>query len=246
MQQLDFFDPLKVELNMFEGPLELLMLLIRQKKMDIETIPLALICKPYLDYLDSIQELNLNIAGEFITIASTLILIKSKSLLPEVKEEILEEDKIEDPEEVLRQKLIEYQKFQTLSLHLASQKRLKRDFFTRPYSFNQTKEKELYFVQNMSLYDLLQMYQKLINKKETIHHIDKDEYPIEIRIEELKKVLEKEDYIFNIVLEKVNQHQQIIVTFLSILELAKMKTIFLFQVKEFEPIYCQKKIINEL
>ena len=111
--QLEIFDLLKVNLKVFEGPLELLLDLIRKKKMDIHEIPLAEICEPYLRYLDLMESFDMEIAMEFLEIASTLILIKSRALLPRDTVELDEEEEF-DTEERLRQKLIEYQKYKSI------------------------------------------------------------------------------------------------------------------------------------
>ena len=137
-KQLEIFDLLKVNLTAFEGPLDLLLELIRKRKMDIRDISLAEICAPYLGYIEFMEEFDMDVAIEFLDIASTLILIKSKSLLPRPELDDIEDDGL-DTEEELRRKLIQYQRYKYISEYFDNRVILGRDTFTRPQILEEDK-----------------------------------------------------------------------------------------------------------
>jgi len=120
--------PYAIKLDIFEGPLDLLLYLIKKNEIDIYNIPIALITEQYLEYLKMIKALNLDLAGEYLVMASTLIHIKSKLLLP-VPEEDEEEE--EDPRAELVRQLVEHKTFKELAVHLATRPLLERDVFIR-------------------------------------------------------------------------------------------------------------------
>ena len=120
----------EIKLDIFEGPLDLLLYLIRKNEIDIYNIPIALITEQYLSYLDMMRSLNLDLAGEYLVLASTLIHIKSKMLLPPVEGDD-EEEEGEDPRAELVQQLLEYQAFKEAALRLEDRPLLERDVFTR-------------------------------------------------------------------------------------------------------------------
>ena len=241
-EQLDFFNPLHVQLHSFEGPLDLLLELIRKQKVSIEEVPLATICKPYLEFLDLMEELNLDVAGEFLVIASTLILIKSRALLPK-PEPLLDEDGT-DPEEALRLKLIEYQKFKKVSESLGNRELVGRDVFVRPELIDQEnqsqKEKNLPQTQEVSIYTLIKAYQNVLKKKKkgTSHKIELDEHPIETRMLEILEIGQKTSQFSFHDLLSTYLITEITITFIALLELVKMNLMQLFQAKEFGTIHC--------
>ncbi len=118
----------EVKLDIFEGPLDLLLYLIKKNELDIYNIPIAMITKQYLEYIDILKTLNLDLAGEYLVLAATLVHIKSKLLLPEIPEEGEEEA---DPRQELVQQLLEYQAFKTASQSLQAREVLERDVFIR-------------------------------------------------------------------------------------------------------------------
>lgn len=236
-EQLDFFNPLQVHLNAFDGPLELLLDLIRKHKLDIHTVSLSEICQPYLDYLDLIEDLNLDIAGEFLSIASTLILIKSRTLLP--KPEIMDDEENLDPEEELRRKLIEYQKFRKISEQLDQHILLHRDQFPRP-KIEEEKEAPIIVLEDLSIYNLLKAWER-VQKKISIkkpHEVKHDEHPIEEKIVYLmKKLAGKSTALFHAMVPDMNDKSDVILGFMGILELSKMKLLILMQLEEFGVIH---------
>lgn len=239
--QLNIYDLLKVHLASFEGPLDLLLDLIRKKKMDIKEISLSEICEPYLKYLDLMEEFDLDIAVEFFDIASTLILIKSRSLLPREEEPGEGEDEM-DTEEMLKQKLIEYQKFKSLAVALDERDLLGREVFCRA-SEKDLEEKVVEFhLEDLSVYNLLLSYTEVLARKEyrKPHKISKDEFPIERKILELLKNLDPEkNYFFHKLIENETNLSEIVIAFMAILEMAKLKAIKIQQLTEFGPIHCK-------
>ena len=118
----------------FEGPFDLLLHLIKKNEVDIYNIPIAAITRQYLDYLDVMQELNLDIAGDFLVMASTLIQIKSRMLLPLPPDEEIGEEEVEDPRAELVRRLLEYQKYKEAAVSLAQRELLGRDTFVRDFA----------------------------------------------------------------------------------------------------------------
>jgi len=240
-RQLEIFDLLNVNLKIFEGPLELLLDLIRKKKMDINEIPLAEICEPYLRYLDLMESFDMEIAMEFLDIASTLILIKSRALLPRDSIEFEDEEEF-DTEEKLRQKLIEYQKFKSIAAKLIQNDILGRDLFPRP-DLDETPTAEIKdLIEELSIYGLLKSYHMVKKKQEykKPHEIIRDEYSLEQRILELLKILQSGDVHFFSNLCPLNPSaSEVIISFLAILELARLYLVQLHQMQEFGPIHCK-------
>ncbi|MCG8336302.1 MAG: segregation/condensation protein A [Proteobacteria bacterium] len=239
-QQLEIFDLLNINLPVFEGPLDLLLDLIRKKKMDIRDIPLAEICEPYLEYLELMEEFNMDIAIEFLDIASTLILIKSKTLLPKLEEELEEEEEF-DTEEQLRQKLIEYQKFKELAEELNQRELLGRDVFPRPEISEEEEVGEL-SLEDLSVYGLLKAYHQILLKQsfQKPHEITKDEFSIERKILELLKIFKSGDMQAFISLCPRNpSRSEVVIAFMAILELAKLLLLQIHQMSEFGPLHCK-------
>ena len=239
-QQLEIFDLLNINLPVFEGPLDLLLDLIRKKKMDIRDIPLAEICEPYLEYLELMEEFNMDIAIEFLDIASTLILIKSKTLLPKLEEELEEEEEF-DTEEQLRQKLIEYQQFKELAEELNQRELLGRDVFPRPEISEEEEAGEL-SLEDLSVYGLLKAYHQILLKQsfQKPHEITKDEFSIERKILELLKIFKSGDMQAFISLCPRNpSRSEVVIAFMAILELAKLLLLQIHQMSEFGPLHCK-------
>ncbi len=118
----------QVKLEIFEGPLDLLLHLIKKNELDIYDIPIALITKQYMQYLELMKRLNLDIAGEFLVMAASLMYIKSKSLLPSIADD---EDEEDDPQQLLVSKLLDYQRFKNIALNLREYEANRQELFTR-------------------------------------------------------------------------------------------------------------------
>ena len=234
-----------VQLERFEGPLGLLLHLIREQEMDVFNINVHEITRQYLEYIKQMRRLDLEVAGEFVAMAATLIHIKSKTLLPQYNEE--GEAISEDPRKELVQKLVEYKKFQELSAELYKRPLLGRDVLTRadreriePVS----KESELVLEEN-PLFSLISAYRAAVrNMKKGVHKVSSELQSISSRILEMKDLLIiGKRLLFGDLLnpraEAKSNH--VLVTFLSLLELAKMGFISVFQNEPLSDIHVEPK-----
>lgn len=164
----------EVKLDAFEGPLDLLLHLINQYEIDIYDIPMAQITKQYMEYIHTMQQLELNIASEYLVMASTLVAIKSQMLLP--KQEIIEDNEMEeyaeDPREELMQRLIEYRKYKEAAERLKEKEVEANQIFTRPPTvFDElTFEKQPVVQGDVSIYDMLGALGKMFERKSGINH----------------------------------------------------------------------------
>lgn len=241
-QQLEIFDLLNVNLPVFEGPLDLLLDLIRKKKMDIKDIPLAEICEPYLEYLEMMEEFNMDIAIEFLDIASTLILIKSKTLLPRKSDDLEESEEEFDTEEQLRQKLIEYQKFKQLAEDLNQRELLGRDVFPRPELEADEENAIEPAMDELSIYGLLKAYHEVLKKRSYLkpHEVQQEEFSIDRKILELLKIFKSGNVqLFICLCPRNSTRSEIIIAFIAILELSKLTLLQLYQMQEFGPLHCK-------
>lgn len=226
----------KIELEIFEGPLDLLFYLIKKEEVDIYDIPIAKITDQYLEYLEVMKMLDLNIAGEFIVMAATLMHIKSKMLLPQEEVEQEEEEEI-DPRAELVQRLVEYKKFKEAAKRLEEMELQQKNIFVRSSNLEQYKPRDgegVYF--EASLFDLLTAFSKVLKEipKEVIQEIIKDEFTIEDKIHQLFHLLrEKEAISISSLFASSRKKQEIIAIFLAILELIRLKEIVVIQGKLF-------------
>jgi segregation and condensation protein A len=224
----------KVKLDIFEGPLDLLLYLIRKNEVDIYDIPIATITEQYLEYLDLMTVLNLDIAGEYLVMAATLTKIKSKMLLPPIEDG--EEEEEEDPRAELMEHLLEYQHYKEVAFQLKSRELLEKDIFTRI----QTEEQNAGDVSDdgiieVSLFDLVDALRKVIEKKDlpgNLMEVDIERISVKDKISEIVMFLkEKQEIIFQSVFDALTTKFEIIVTFLAVLELMKLRAIKVFQVQ---------------
>ena len=230
-------------LDIFEGPLDLLLHLIKEQKMDIYDIPVAEVTKQYLEYLDLLSELNLEMVGEYLVMAAELARIKSKTLLPAPE---TEEDALaaagEDPRAELIRRLLEYKRYKEAAFELRQKEYDQQQLFSRNGELElEDSEQELLIEANV--FDLLTAFQKVIKEKSF-----KKDYEIKIttlsvsdRISGILEILNaSESATFYSLFTELNTKQEIIVTFLAILELMRMQLIRCQQVKQFDAIriYC--------
>jgi segregation and condensation protein A len=226
-----------VRLEMFEGPLDLLLHLIHKNELDITNIPIALITEQYLEYLKLMKVLNLDMAGEYLLMASTLLYIKSKMLLPASSEEGEEEG--EDPRAELVRRLLEYQKYKEAAAELEKRPMLDRDVFLRstPMEIEDAGEEERVEV---NLFELIEAFRKILErvKTEEFHEVILDRLSVEEKAQEIFSLLqrEKRSMAFHLLFPEQASRRVIIITFLAILELVKMKLVRVFQLTPFETI----------
>ena len=221
----------------FEGPLDLLLHLIQKNELDIFNIPIALITEQYLEYLQLIKVLNLDIAGEYLLMASTLLHIKSKMLLPKSSEG--EEEEEEDPRAELVRRLLEYQKYKQAALDLEKRPLLDRDVFIRLVTAAPEEEPEEERIE-VDLFELLEAFRKVLEriKPETVHEVTLEHLSVEDKIQEIMTLLERENrsMAFHRLFPEQASRRVVVITLLAILELVKMKRIRIFQLTPFETI----------
>ncbi|NIQ38045.1 MAG: segregation/condensation protein A [Proteobacteria bacterium] len=225
----------KVKLDVFEGPLDLLLYLIRKNQIDVYDIPIAEITQQYLDMLDLMRTLNLEVAGEFLVMAATLTHIKSKMLLPSPPDDEGEEEE-EDPRKELVDRLLEYERYKEAALSLDGKDVLERDVFTRIVTPEEGEEEEL----ELSLFELIEALQQILKKSspELVHEITLERITIEEKITEILDRLANSggEMEFTSLFEGQALKEIIILTFLAVLELVKMRMIRVFQRKAFRQI----------
>lgn len=226
----------QVRLDSFEGPLDLLLYLIRKSNIDIYDIPIAEITAQYLDYIDIMEKLNLDVAGEFLVMSSTLIYIKSEMLLPRPEVEGVEE---EDPRDELVRKLLEYEKIKEVSKALREKETVQREVFTR----NRIAFTEEDHIVDASLFDLLDAFKKMISRaEESFKEVIQEEIKVEDRIKYILDVLEEREWVeFSALFAKLNMSRQlIIVSFIALLELIKQNKVYARQSRPFKEIRLYK------
>ncbi|MBI4314091.1 MAG: segregation/condensation protein A [Candidatus Omnitrophica bacterium] len=230
----------RVRLPIFEGPLDLLLFLIKQSHIDIVNLPIARITEQYLEYLKLMQVLDLEIAGDFLVMAATLIQIKSKMLLPP-DETAAEEKEEEDPRAELIRRLMEYQQFKAAAERLHEMERRRSAMFTRVPPEGQALEaewaEEPFF--EASLFDLLTALSDVLKRvpKELFHEIIQDEFTVEQKIVELRRRLAAEPQVsFSKLFEAAKGKMEIITIFLAILELIRLKEAIARQQEAFSEI----------
>jgi segregation and condensation protein A len=234
-----------VHLERFEGPLGLLLYLIRQEEMDIFDINIHQITRQYLDYIKAMRKLDLEVAGEFVAMAATLLHIKSRMLLPQYDGEDGEVSTV-DPRKELVQKLVEYHKIQELAKRLYERPLLGRDIFTRGHRevFESMEEGEV-LVEENPLFALISAYRHSMKAmKRTYHRVLGELQSIAARILEMKERLVIGQRVsFGTLITETGPagSSQILVTFLSLLELAKMNFISVFQTEPFAEIHIETK-----
>lgn len=221
----------KVKLDVFEGPLDLLLYLIKKEEADIFDIPIAKITEQYLEYLEYMKMLDLNIAGEFIVMAATLMHIKSRMLLPpeELPPEEVEE---EDPRAELVRRLLEYKKFKEAANQLAQMESNRSMVFPRSVDEAQfiDQSEGPYF--EASIFDLITAFSTVLKSisREAFLEVVKDEYTVEEKVHELFHLLvEKPVLYFKEIFEKAKNKMEIIAIFLALLELIRIKEVVVRQ-----------------
>jgi segregation and condensation protein A len=225
----------EIKLDVFEGPLDLLLYLIKKNEIDIYNIPIALITDQYLNYLEIMRSLNLDLAGEYLVLASTLIHLKSRLLLP--REEDDESDQ-EDPRVELVQQLLEYRSYKEAALRLDGRLLLERDVFKRAYSLPEMQEKENCDTLDieLNLFDLVAAFQKIVAQLGTEEYlqIEGEHMSLTDRINEIMyRLTQAGNLVFQDLFDRVADRRMIIYTLLAILELMKLRMIKAYQAGPF-------------
>ncbi len=232
-------DLYNIKLPVFEGPMDLLLHLIRENKVDIYDIPIAFITHQYLEYLDMMRDLNLELAGDFLVMAATLIHIKSRMLLP--VEETTEEEQMEDPRLELVQRLLEYQAYKDAASILREKEDDALKFYKRPPLEDEGEaglEQEPYLF-DVSIYDLLAAFRKMLEAAPPeVRTITRETLTVKDRMSTIVEMIEHADSIrFEEVFKDNVSRTQMIVTFLAMLELLRLGLARVYQEKEFGSIW---------
>jgi segregation and condensation protein A len=232
-------DAPRIQLPVFEGPLDLLLYLIRREKVDIHDIPIAPITRQYMDYLDLMRELNLDVAGEFMVMAATLIHIKSKMLVPVEPTEVEGEDETEDPRAELVRRLLEFQRYREAAGVLHQQAQIRAATWMRPEAmvpkFDDAGEEML----EAGLFDLIAAFKELLDRRKTLlaHEVEAEGKSIEERIEEMLALIKEGESVEFLELFAAQETKgDMILTFLALLELIRLKRVKVYQRGLFGPI----------
>jgi segregation and condensation protein A len=231
----------QVRLASFEGPLDLLLHLIKRDEIDIFDIPIARLTEEYLAEIRIMELLDLEVAGEFLVMAATLLRIKARMLLPRTEdEEAVEED---DPREELVQRLLEYREFKRGAEDLGQREEWRRALFGRALPpGDKVVEEEL--VRNATLYDLVRTYREVLERTPRLDSFEVilDEITLEDKMAEITERLSETERIdFRDLLESQARRIQIIITFIALLELTRLGKISLIQSALFEPIWIERR-----
>jgi segregation and condensation protein A len=233
-----------VKLDAFEGPLDLLLHLIRKNEVDIYDIPIALITRQYLDYLKLMKELNLDLAGDFLVMASTLLQIKSHMLLPLPEPEEGENEEQEDPRAELVRRLIEYQRYRDAGLELGARELLGREVFIRPCADGCCLE-GLAVVDDgpleLDLFELSEAFNRLLARMPTARAHEVAAQDTLSIVDAINEILTRLDSQVSLEFEALfiddSSRERMIVTFLALLELCRVKMLKVVQNSRYGAIY---------
>ena len=233
----------EVNIDKFSGPLDLLLHLIKESKVNIYDIKIVDITNQYLEYIKKMQNLNLDIQSDYLVMASELIEMKSRMLLP--KPEIIEEDEI-DPREKLINRLIEYQKYKDMIENFKNLEKERKQFYTKsPEKISTYSDNSVCINEDLSVNDLMNALMKFIQRKELEKPLNttvtKKEISVEERRNDIKKILSQKKKVNFFDLFDNYTREYIVVTFLAILEMAKKQELMIYQENNFENIICEVK-----
>ncbi len=229
-----------IKLDAFEGPLDLLLHLIKKEEVDIWNIPIARITEQYLDYLQVMKDLNINVAGEWLLMAATLIYIKSRLLLPPDPVTESQEEAQEDPRKELVYQLLEHQKFKNAAQMLYTREEVENSVWHRPPQDGLEDEKEVVAV---TLFDLVKAFHEIVQRFEAKRAMEltQEEVSIEQKIEDIRRLLLVHNtMLFSTLFAEARSKRHLIVTFLALLELVRLREIWIYQKKAFDEIYITK------
>ena len=238
----------KLKLDIFEGPLDLLLYLIKKDDVDICDIPIASITEQYMAYIEMMKMLDLEIVGDFLVMAATLMQIKSKMLLPP---DPTPEEPQEDPREELVRRLQEYKMFKEIAEQLKARESARQDLFARSADEESTKElredaTEVYFEAN--LFDLINAFNQAMSrvKENKVYEVSQDNFTVEEKIHDILHALLERPVIFlSEFFSRARSRMEMIVIFMSILELIRLREIRVMQKRAFSEIEVSRNRENE-
>ena len=237
---------IEFKINDFEGPLDLLLHLIKESKMDIMNIEIELITKQYMDFLDSQEKMNLEVSSEYLVLASELLEIKSRLLLPNNKVDENGEEVVEDPREELVNRLLEYQTYKNITSLLQEKELLRKDIYTKsPENIKNYIDERTEIHADVTLDDLLaafqSYYQRKIDNKPLNTKVTVNEISVSSRRHDIKNILKTKRRVSFFELFPVVSKEYVVATFLAILEMCKNNEITIVQNDTFDDIVCEVK-----
>lgn len=236
-----------IDINNFHGPLDLLLHLVRSTEMDIYEIDTSVIIEKYLNYIEKMQEINIDIASEFLVMAATLVHLKSKMLIGATEETTEEEQEFEiNSEEDLKNRILEYEKYKNMTEVFKELEEKRNDFYTKePMPLKEFTDKTITNDGSLTLEDLINAflsYQERINYLKPVHtKITKKEINVEDRIISIKEKLHQKKKMDFLELFDTVTKEYVVVTFLAILQMNKNNEINIYQEKNFENILIESK-----
>ena len=233
---------IEFKINEFEGPLYLLLHLIKESKMDIMNIEIEEITKQYMDYLEEQEKMNLEIASEYLVLASELLEIKSKMLLPSYKDENEEDE--EDPREELINRLLEYQAYKEITKVLQEKESLRREIYTKsPENIKNYIDEVKEINIDVSLDDLVEAFKRYLQRKQDNKplktKVTVNEISVSSRRHDIKRLLKTKKKVSFFELFPVISKEYVVATFLAILEMAKSQELRITQNDTFDDIICE-------
>ena len=233
---------IEFKINEFEGPLDLLLHLIKESKMDIMNIEIEEITKQYMNYLEEQEKMNLEIASEYLVLASELLEIKSKMLLPSYKDENEEEE--EDPREELINRLLEYQAYKEITKVLQEKESLRREIYTKsPENIKNYIDEVKEINIDVSLDDLVEAFKRYLQRKQDNKplktKVTVNEISVSSRRHDIKRLLKTKKKVSFFELFPVISKEYVFATFLAILEMAKSQELRITQNDTFDDIICE-------
>ncbi len=230
----------EVTLDKFSGPLDLLLHLIKESKVDIWDIQIEEITKQYLDYIHRMEELNLNIASEYLVMATELLEIKSKMLLPRVAEKDEEEEDL-DPREQLVKRLLEYEQYKKMTENFKELEAIRQEIYTKtPENLKPYIDEDTNVAIDVNLDDLMEAFAKFLQRKKLAEplqtRVTRRELSIDERRVSIRKILKEKKKVNFVDLFEELTKEYIVVTFLAILEMARKKELTISQKKAFDEI----------
>lgn len=236
-------DEYRVKLDVFEGPLDLLLYLIRKEEVDIYDIPIERITQQYMAYLDLMRMLDLNIAGEFIVMAATLMMIKSRLLLPVEERPVEEEEDEGDPRWDLVRQLVEYKKFKDVALHLQVLEDQQENIFIRSGEGVELGAAPEVALHDVSIFDLIAAFNDALSKvqQEELREIFAERFTVGEKIDDLLQRLEREPRLsLTTLFTGMTSRHEVVCTFLAVLELMRLKQLCAIQEEAYGPIELRK------
>lgn len=238
---------MEFKINDFEGPLDLLLHLIKESKMDIMNIEIESITKQYMDFLDSQEKMNLEVSSEYLVLASELLEIKSRLLLPNNKVDENGEEVVEDPREELVNRLLEYQTYKNITSLLQEKELLRKDIYTKsPENIKNYIDERTEIHADVTLDDLLaafqRYYQRKIDNKPLSTKVTVNEISVSSRRHDIKNILKTKRRVSFFELFPIVSKEYVVATFLAILEMCKNNEITIIQNDTFDDIVCEVKV----